>query len=171
MSVKQNAIDFAMNYPLAIDAVNRAIYVDDGLTGVDSTEEAIELQMQLQDLSSRGGFLLCKWSSNDLVVLQHIPPELRDSQLMYTIPDSYMEYVKTLGIEWNANLDLFHLTVAKLPSSRFITRRILASDVVKTFDVLGWFSPSIIKIKIILQQLWELNVCWDDPVPDSIHDI
>ena len=47
MSVKQNAIDFAMNYPLAINAVTRAFYVDDGLTGADSTEEAIELQRQL----------------------------------------------------------------------------------------------------------------------------
>ena len=60
MSIKQSAIDFAMDYPLAIDAVNRAFYVDDRLTGADSTEEAIELQRQLQDLFSRGGFLLHK---------------------------------------------------------------------------------------------------------------
>ena len=82
MSVKQNAIDFAMNYPLAINAVTRAFYVDDGLTGADSTEEAIELQRQLQQLFSRGGFLLHKWNSNEQVVLQHIPPELQDPQLM-----------------------------------------------------------------------------------------
>ena len=88
-----------MNYPLVIDAVNRAFYVDDGLTGADSTKEAIELQRQLQDLFSHGGFLLHKWNSNDQVVLQHISPELRDSQSMYTIPESYIEYVKTLGIE------------------------------------------------------------------------
>ena len=88
-----------MDYPLAVDAVNRAFYVDDGLTGADSTKKAIELQKQLLDVFSHGGFLWCKWSSNDLVVLDHIPPEFRDSQLIYTIPDSYMEYIKTLGIE------------------------------------------------------------------------
>ena len=44
------------------------------------------------------------------------------------------------------------------------------SDVAKTFDVLGWFSPAIIKVKILLQQLWELKVDWDDPVPDTIYD-
>ena len=43
-SVKQNALDFAMDYPLAVDAVNRAYFVDNGLTGADSTEEAIKLQ-------------------------------------------------------------------------------------------------------------------------------
>ena len=99
MLVKQNAIDFVMDYPLAVDAVNRAFYVDDGLTGADSTKKAIELQKQLLDVFSHGGFLWCKWSSNDLVVLEHILPEFRDSQLIYTIPDSYMEYIKTLGIE------------------------------------------------------------------------
>ena len=44
------------------------------------------------------------------------------------------------------------------------------SDVAKTFDVLGWFSPSTIKVKILLQRLWELKVDWDDPVPTVIHD-
>ena len=60
MSVKQNTLDYAMEYPLVVDTVNRAFYVDDGLTGADSTEEAIELQRQLQDLFSHGGFLLLK---------------------------------------------------------------------------------------------------------------
>ena len=151
MLVKQNVLDFAMDYLLAVDAVNRAFYVDDGLTGADSTEEAIKLQRQLQELFSHGGFLLRKWNSNDQGILQHLSCELRDSQLMYTIPESYIEYVKMLGIEWNANLDHFCLTVAKLPPSRPITKRILASDVAKTFDVLWWFSPSIIKMKILLQ--------------------
>ena len=124
MSVKQNALDFAMDYPLAVDAVNRAFYVDDGLTGANFTEESMELQRQLQDLFSHGGFLLRKWNSNDQVVLQHISPELRDSQSMYTIPESYIEYVKMLGIEWNVNLDHFRLTVAKPPSSHPIQNAI-----------------------------------------------
>ena len=40
----------------------------------------------------------------------------------------------------------------------------------QTFDVLGWFSPSTIKAKILMQQLWELKMEWDDPVPEEIHD-
>ena len=43
MCVKQNTADFARTYPLATQAVNRSFYVDDGLTGTDSVEEAIEL--------------------------------------------------------------------------------------------------------------------------------
>ena len=48
MSIKQNALDHGSKYPLAARAVNESFYVDDGLTGADSIDEAIELQKQLQ---------------------------------------------------------------------------------------------------------------------------
>ena len=103
-------------------------------------------------------------------MLQHIPAELKDSQCKHAVPDS-SEYAKTLGIEWNAVTDHFRLTVADLPPLEGITKRILVSDIAKTFDILGWFSPAIIKVKILLQQLWELKVDWDDPVPETVHDV
>ena len=43
MCVKQNATDFAQIYPLATKAVDKSFYVDDGLTGADSVQEAIDL--------------------------------------------------------------------------------------------------------------------------------
>ena len=44
------------------------------------------------------------------------------------------------------------------------------SDIAKTHDVLGWFSPTIIKVKILLQRVWETKVDWDDPVPPLIQE-
>ena len=51
MAVKQNAIDFAEEFPLAASAVHASFYVDDGLVGADSAEEATRLQQQLQELA------------------------------------------------------------------------------------------------------------------------
>ena len=169
-SVKQNAVDFALEYPQAASVVENSFYVDDGLTGADSIEEAIQLQKQLQDLFSRGGFLLRKWNSSEASVLEHISPELRDSQCLHTIPDPD-EYTKALGIQWNSGLDHFRLTVAKLPNTKDLSKRLLVSDIAKTFDVLGWFSPAIIKIKILLQRIWELKIEWDDTLPSEIKDV
>ena len=45
------------------------------------------------------------------------------------------------------------------------TKRQISSDVAKTFDVLGWFAPPIIMSKILLQQLWQLQLNRDEPVP------
>ena len=40
----------------------------------------------------------------------------------------------------------------------------------KTFDALGWFAPVIVKVKILLQRLWEAGIGWDDPVPLTIQE-
>ena len=37
------------------------------------------------------------------------------------------------------------------------------------FDILGWCSPVIILLKILLQQLWERNLEWDETVPEEIE--
>ena len=79
------------------------------------------------------------------------------------------QYTKTLGIEWNSNSDHFHLTVSTLPPLKDITKRELVSDIAKTFDILGWFAPVIIKVKILCQRLWEQRVDWDDMVPEPIY--
>ena len=169
MCVRQNALDFGFEYPLAAKAVSESFYVDDCLSGADTIEEAVKLQEQLQGLFSKAGFLLRKWHSSEPAILECIPPDLKDPQLMQPIPNPG-EYTKTLGIEWNASIDHFRLTVAKLPPLGHVSKQFLVSDVAKTFDILGWFSPAMIKVKILLQRLWELKVKWDDTVPPQIHD-
>ena len=139
MCVKQNAVNHASRYPLAKKVVDESFYVDDGLTGADSVDEAVELHNQLQSLFSEGGFLLRKWNSSDPIVLQHIKPELRDVQPIHPMPDD-QEYTKTLGIEWNVALDHFRITIPDLPPLDNLTKRMLVSDIAKTFDVLGWVS-------------------------------
>ena len=170
VSLKQNALDFAVDYPQAAKVVEDSFYVDDGLTGADSIQDAIELQKQLQELFMKGGFLLRKWNSSEPSVLDHIPADLKEFNPTQQLPDPD-QYTKTLGIEWNARQDHFRLTVAELPPITNITKRALVSDIAKTYDILGWFSPAIIKVKILLQQLWEQKVGWDDPVSQSILDV
>ena len=88
MAGKQNAIDHAHEFPLAAVVVDKSFYVDNCLLGTVNKELAITLRQQLSDLFSRGGFLLRKWNSNDPLVLQSIPEELRDSSIIQTISES-----------------------------------------------------------------------------------
>ena len=109
MSVKQNALDFALEYPQAVEAVEKTFYVDDGLTGADSVEEATELQGQLQDLFPRGGSCCANGT-------QVSPPSysifLPNSENPNPCSRSN-EYTKMLGFEWNANMDHFRLIVTE----------------------------------------------------------
>lgn len=63
------------------------------------------------------------------------------------------------------------MTVADFPPLERITKRFLVSDIAKTFDVLGWFSPSIVIAKILLQRAWEHRIDWDDDVPNTIVEV
>lgn len=166
MAIKQNAADFSLEFPAAAKAVYESFYVDDGLTGADSIEEVMSLQRQLQELFARGGFILRKWNCSNPAVMELIPDEIKDPRHLCTLPDDG-GYTKTLGIEWNTVMDHFHLKIAELPHVDNITK---VSDIAKTFDVLGWFSPYTIKMKILFQKLWEMKVNWDDEVPASVHE-
>ena len=53
--------------------------------------------------------------------------------------------------------------------TRNMTKCTLVSDIAKTYASLGWFSPSIIKAKILLQHVWEAKLRWDDLLPHTIH--
>ena len=57
--------------------------------------------------------------------------------------------IKTLGIEWNYIEDYLRLTVAEMPSITHATKGFLISDVAKTFDILGWFSPCTVFSAIV----------------------
>ena len=170
MAVKQNALDFAEEFPLAAKVVRDSFYVDDGLAGAEDVVSAITLQRQLQDLFTSGCFLLRKWNSSNPRVLQAIFPDLREQKEIHPISGSEPNYTTTLGLEWNTASDAFHLTVAKQPPSETMTKRALVSDVAKLFDVLGWFAPATISMKILLQRVWEERVGWDDVVPEAIQE-
>ena len=170
MCMKQNAIDLAREFPLAAEAVEQLFFVDDGLAGADDIDKAIKLQKELQELFSRGGFLLYKWNSSESAVLQHINPKLRDGGDTHLIAD-VKDSTKTLGLQWETNADQFHVTISQAPSAGEITKRTLISDIARVFDVLGWLSPAVVKVKILFQRLWEQKIDWDDPAPSSIQSV
>ena len=170
MAVKQNAIDYSHEFPLAAEVVHKSFYVDDCLTGTTDSKSALLLQQQLTELFSRGGFVLRKWNSNDPSVLENIPEDLRDSCEVHTFSEAN-KYSKTLGVEWNVATDQFRLNISKPPSVNKMTKRNVVSDVAKVFDALGLFSPATVKMKILLQRLWEIKLDWDDPVPDNLLEV
>ena len=168
MSVAQNAVDFSNEHPLASLVIKTSLYVDDCLTGADSIEEAARLQTDLQQLFGKAQFLLRKWNSSHPAALEHVSPELKESHASQALPDG-SEYHKTLGIEWNCRKDLLRLAVFTGPNINTLTKRLLTSEIARTFDVLGLFAPSTIKAKILLQRIWEKGIDWDEAVPPDIY--
>ena len=132
----------------------------------------VRLQKELQQLFAKGGFLLHKWNSNNSTVLQHIQPELKDVQGTHLIIiDEEKRSTKTLGLQWETVSDQFRIVISQMPPIKEITKRDLISGIARIIDVLGWFSPAVIKVKILYQRLWEQKVDWDNPIPSSVLSV
>lgn len=50
-------------------------------------------------------------------------------------------------------------------SSSHVTKRAILFEVSRLFDLLGLLGPSLIIAKLIIQDLWQANISWDETVP------
>ncbi len=111
---------------------------------------------------------LRKWRLNSGELCRLIPEPLLESQDLDVVTAHSVP--KTLGIHWKVDTDTLHVSTPVSTSSEgIITKRVIASDTAKVFDVLGLFAPAIIPARILLQGLWKLSLSWDNPVPPDVE--
>jgi hypothetical protein len=147
----------------AAEIVKQDFYMDNLLTGCKTIQEAIKLRTELQELLNKGGFSLRKWCSISSEVLQTIPPEDRTVQPLLKLNDKHS--VKTLGLVWHPSLDKCKFEINMKSQMEKITKRSVMSAIASIFDPLGLQGPAIITCKIFMQQLWKLNITWDEEHP------
>lgn len=73
--------------------------------------------------------------------------------------------IKTLGLLWNPSTDELCFRMNPVQDQAVITKRHILSEVSKTFDPLGLFAPSVVLCKLLIRDLWKLEVGWDEEVP------
>ncbi|XP_050358752.1 uncharacterized protein LOC126779045 [Nymphalis io] len=164
-TLQQLALDEGTQFPFAAKRVLEDFYVDDLMTTCDTSNEAIFLYKELNNLMMRGGFKLQKWSSNSKLVMKILSKNEKRKESMEMITD---HITKVLGLTWNRSTDKFvysvHLEEQIIP----VTKRRVISDISKLYDLLGWISPCIIPAKILIQKLWMSGISWDEELPSSL---
>ncbi|XP_055590966.1 uncharacterized protein LOC129743049 [Uranotaenia lowii] len=107
-ALKQLAIDERENYSKAAQVLLNDVYMDDVITGADTTEEAITLRQELDSIMKAGGFLLRKWASNSPEVLKGISQHnlaIKESDEILLDPDPFPRFDKeSLGSEGGAEM-------------------------------------------------------------------
>lgn len=156
-----------------LPGVQRAIveqhYVDDYFDCADSEEEAVELIHRVIAAHDQGGFKLVKFRSNSEAVIQSVDPSLRADV------DENQSDARILGLKWSLKTDefIFSLDFPQLDESLrtgavIPTKRELLKFMMSIFDPLNVLSPITVHLKIIFQELWRLQVGWDDQLPDGL---
>lgn len=151
-------------YPLAASAIRKNFYMDDCVSGADTSEGAIELYNELKISFKSAGFNIRKFVSNAKEFLEHVPNV--DKEL------GYNEFLKALGIVWCPENDTFEQKF-EVKDEIIPTKRGLLSQIASLYDPLGLISPIITKAKIIVQDIWQLSNStqkydWDDVLPDDM---
>ncbi|XP_062556850.1 uncharacterized protein LOC134221678 [Armigeres subalbatus] len=167
MALRQTAVDHKDEFPEAAKIFERGTYMDDILTGADTLPKACQLQRDVTELLAKGCFGAHKWCANHSDIVQNIPEELRGNSVEVT-DDNSKTMVKTLGVAWNPIQDWFSVSVPDYDDVDGLTRRRLLSQLAKIFDPLGFFGPVITTAKLILREVGELQIDWDDLVPSDV---
>ena len=169
-TLQQTATDHGGEHPTAVQHIMQSFYVDDLLAGANTVEDALQLYSDLREVLQKGGFNLCKWRSSSPSVLEKIPSDLQEKLPVKEVTSRHSSsHPKALGLEWDSRLD-FMTPAITLSDTYKVTKRGIVSDVSKTFNILGWISPSVLIMKILYQKLWLLKISWDDEVPTELKD-
>ncbi|KAL7724390.1 hypothetical protein ACLKA6_007574 [Drosophila palustris] len=77
---------------------------------------------------------------------------------------------KTLGMRWTPSSDTFRYHLDDCFTELSPTKRNILSVAARMFDPLGLLSPISIRAKILLQELWRMQLPWDDTMPMEMHN-
>lgn len=140
------------------EKIKNNIYVDNLITGAKTEEEAIDLYRNAKDLFQDASMNLREWLTSSKEVNTQIS---KDDRIETTM-------AKVLGLNWDAETDELSIPIKK--SSAFeqaSSKREVLAAIASIYDPLGMLSPTIIKLKLFLQELWEKDMDWDDPLSND----
>ncbi|XP_055634246.1 uncharacterized protein LOC129774521 [Toxorhynchites rutilus septentrionalis] len=153
-------------HPKIAEVIRKCFYVDNLMVGAATVEELKEIKESVTNALAKRGFPLRKWASNKEELLEGIPSD----DLEQTVQIGDRETIKTLGINWAPRNDTFSFKPEENQtfSTVSLTKRQLASEILRLYDPLGLIQPIIITAKILFQQLWRYKLNWDDLIPEEM---
>jgi len=163
--VIQQLADLEENqFPKGAVVARRDFYMDDLITGANSLEETLAIRDEVTALLKRGGFVLRKWASNHPDLLKDIPGDATGNFILELNKDGT---AKTLGVEWNQTRDVLQYSI-KITRPSSCTKRLMLSSIAQIFDPLGLLAPVILTAKLLIQEIWKLQLDWDESLPSDI---
>lgn len=140
--------------------IARDIYVDNLVTGAQSLEKALRLYHTAKKSFEELSMNLREWNSNSKDFLRHISQDDREKR----------EVIKVLGIEWNTNTDKLHLKPNYETARNNMTKRGVLKVTAAIYDPCGFVAPIVLPAKLLLRELWQLKLKWDEALPQNMVD-
>ena len=142
--------------PVAKD-IQQNIYVNNIISGSPNIDVATQYYLKARQIMSDAHFNLRSWASN-----HHSIAALAQQ-------DKVADSRTTVNMLWDTSTDTLMLNSKEsvLSQHSLVTKQDVLKDVSKVFDLLGFFSPITMSLKVFLQELWQHKLDWDEPLPDD----
>ncbi len=162
-TLRLHATKYKTSFPDACSVIDE-LYVDDLISGEVSVGKAAQVSYDCTNILKDASMTLRKWATNSQPLREKWEEnglEIRKSTKETNIP------LTVLGLVWDNEQDNLSVTPIDLEklNAPVITKRMVLKACGMLFDPLGLFSPYSIRIKVLLQTLWEKGIQWDDPIP------
>lgn len=170
-TIKKHIENYRQQYPVTTDTLDTCLYVDDLITGSDDVNSALKLSIEANMIMKEANMNFRKWSSNSVELVNLWKEKGFELHPHHSENCDSSSIQKVLGIPWNAHEDSFTIDIKELLElnpSKPITKRFILHAAGKIYDPMGFVSPFVIRLKLILQELWRLKLSWDDELPPEI---
>lgn len=165
--IVQTAIESKNEFPEIAKILEDDFYVDDGLTGADTTAKAIRIAKGMVNVLAGPKFELGKWKSNKKAVLQAMNQESTNEEESMVFAEDGQTSV--LGIKWLFAKDQY-MFVVKTPSfTGPVTKRKVVSCTAQLYDPNGYAAPVTVLGKVMVQKFWIARVEWDEQVEGELE--
>ena len=154
------------------EKILQAFYVDDNVTGADTSEELIENKSLLESTFKEAGMEITQFNSNDprlRNLLRKSDPDLPEQETVLGVGWNLIE--DNLSINSDYDIDLLGPSNGRSRKPRKNSKRDVYSKLGKTFDPCGFISPFTFLGKIILRDICENVKKWDSKLPIKYLEI
>ena len=160
-ALRQTAYDHEDKYSREVaETVRHNFYVDELLKSIQTTNQATTLAVKLIAMLNEGGFRLTKF--------QALPSQERANPTLNLELDR-LPINRTLSLHWDAERDVFCFKTVS--TDKPATKRRILSTISSLFAPLGFLSPYVLPVKVLIQDLWKEKVGWDDEIQDHHRKI
>ena len=165
--IKEHLQNCKMANPKLVEEIERSLYVDDLISGGETTDQALELKHGAKSIFSEANFELHKWHSNQPALEAETTPPVEEEQ-------SYAKQhlgvkkgeSKLLGVPWDKKRDTIQVSFPAQVAEP--TKRGILCKIAKVYDPLGLVSPLTLSGKMLYRDACDTRVAWDTQLPGDL---
>ncbi|GBN29462.1 hypothetical protein AVEN_188531-1 [Araneus ventricosus] len=162
--IKRHIKKFESDKLNSVEMLNSALYVDNLYFGADSVSEAFALSSDAVSILKSGRFNLRKLRSNSC--------ELEKLWVENGLGEGERAgVVKVLRLNWSPDRDVLSLELKGLVNCLKIlknNKRYVLQTAARIFYPVGLIALFVVRIKCLLQEIWERGIDWDENLPEDL---